>query len=67
MTNEQIGAQFQTARAGVDQPSPAPLVLPADLMAALRRMDANTANWETVNPDQFKGMSDATGDESGLD
>jgi hypothetical protein len=48
-------------------PSQAPIILPPDVLAALRKMDANPANWETVNPDQFKGFSDATGDEEGLD
>jgi hypothetical protein len=48
-------------------PFPAPIVLPPDLLAALRKMDANEANWQPTIPDMWKGVSDATGDEEGLD
>lgn len=46
-------------------PMPAPLILPPDLMAALRHEDANAANWEGVFPDAFNGFDDLT-DEGGL-
>jgi hypothetical protein len=41
-------------------------IAPADL-AILKRLDDDTANWQVVNPDQWKGFSDATADEGGLD
>jgi hypothetical protein len=49
--------------------SDAPVIihLPADLLAALRHEDDNPANWQVVDPDQWKGFSDATADEGGLD
>ena len=69
MTNAQIGSQWQDAISGYAAPAPAapPLLhLPPDVLAALQHEDADPTNWQIVNPDQFKGWSDAEGDEEGL-
>ena len=69
MTNAQIGSQWQDAISGYAEPAPitAPVLhLPQDVLAALRHEDADPTNWQTVDPDQFRGWSDATSDEGGL-
>jgi hypothetical protein len=65
MTNALGTSLTGVAQVAPPSPSPAPLHLPADLLAALRHEDANPANWEGVFPTAYDGFDDLS-DEGGL-